>query len=790
MPPPVPPVPLKDHCSGIHDNTLFVYSPDAFQSLPLRSDAQWSQEPMGISVTGATCVMGGTDGDNFKPALYVVGGSTNSSSIQYPGLQRYSFRDKKWETINPIVAVTQNRHNHGTAYLNSSSSILVYAGAQDGNTNPSTQTFLMSTVPPYGVRSFESAGAPPAVNPMTMPWSDSLAVMVGGGSSNNQVFTFGPDQGWQNVGVTLTNPVPDHSIAQCGLLSLDDGSKVLETFDMSRSPNAVTRTVLLNPGGAPASSGQSIGKRQADDTLFRRQENGPTLNDFPKYNGSLAPTATRNGFALAQGPDNLIVIAGGSSQDSLCIFNPNQNSWLNATRLLQGKASTISTGGNGNNPATSSIPAPSSSSTASVPTDTGPSKNRVLTILGAVLGGIFGLAALCVIALLLLKWIKGRRERRSQRRSFDFSTDRKEAASRISFEDTGIQPLSTAAQPMGRGPVPTSGSVAEFTGQYPSQRQPPSRPLILEDSTVGIARSDNINNAPPLSRPLIPSQPRDEPRPNTSGASTSAADASSSDVDPTLNGSNRRTDEGWAKYFQGDNATLAQGRSTYASQESESDYRSSYFPDRESQVRDQRPSPGPGMLRDSRGNILPHMAVAMGSPSIEHPSADGRGTGLVVAEGTAGKISNVDADSSSSISADEEIETRDKSNEVDYDRIGDEYSSGIPSSIPDGHAWAPGSSAANGTRAPSSNYTNSIYPPTSIGGARDTNIPTFPMPSSRPLTRWPDDEGGTLPASSRQDGPPPRPRRPSQQVRDYFGPNPGRGTGNSDDMSWLNLGNH
>lgn len=742
---------------------------------------------MGVSVTGATCAMGGIDGDNSKSALYVIGGSTNSS-FQYSGLQRYNFKEKKWDTINPIVPVTQNRRSHGTAYLNSSSSILVYAGSQDGNTDPSTQTFLVSTVPPYGVSAYESRGAPPAVNPVTMPWSDTLAMMVGGGTSNNQVFTFGPDQGWQNVGVTLTNPIPDHSIAQCGLLSLNDGSKVLETFDMSQSPNAVTRTLLLNPGGAPASTGQSIGTRQVEDPLLRRQEHDLTLSAFPKYNGSLAPAATRTGFALAQGPDNLVVIAGGSPVDPLCIFNQSENSWLNATRFLQGKTSTVSTGGNGNNPSTSSIPSPSSSPTPSAPTDTGPSKNRVLTILGAVLGGIFGLAALCVIALLLLRWLKARKERGSRRRSFEYPDDKKETVPRISFEDTGIQPLSTAAQPMGLAPVPPSAVPAVYNGQYSGQRMPPSKPLIPENSNIGVTRSENTTSAPPNSRPLIPSQPRDEPRPDTSGASTSAADASSEDVDPTLNGSNRRTDEGWAKYFQGDNATLAEGRSTYASQGSDSDYRGSYWPDRQSQIHDRRGSPVTGMLRDSRGNVLPHMMVAMGSPNIEHPSADGRGTGLAVAEGTAGKISNVGADSSSATSSDEDNDARRQSNGVDYDRIGDEYSSGIPSSIPDGHAWVPGSSGAQGQRAPSSNYTNSIYPPASIG-ARDTNIPAFPMPSSRPLTRWPDEEG-VLPPASRQGGPPARPRRPSQQVRDYFGPNPGRGTGNSDDMSWLNLGNH
>src|SRR5271168_3882014 len=123
MAPPSPPVALKNHCSVIYNNVLYVYSPDAFQILPLEPNTQWSREPNGVSVTGATCVLGGLDGDNSKPALYVVGGATNSSFTSYPGLQRYSILDKLWQTITPIVPVTQNRLRPGTAYLNASSAI-------------------------------------------------------------------------------------------------------------------------------------------------------------------------------------------------------------------------------------------------------------------------------------------------------------------------------------------------------------------------------------------------------------------------------------------------------------------------------------------------------------------------------------------------------------------------------------------------------------------------------------------------------------------------------------------
>ena len=837
MPPPAPPVALKDHCSVIENDTLYVYSPAAFQSLPLRSDAQWSQEPMGISVTGATCVQGGIDGDNSRPALYVVGGSTNSSSIQYPGLQRYDFQDKRWDTVTPIVPVTQNRQSHGATYLNSSSSIVVYAGSQNGDSNPSTQTFLMSTVPPYGVQAYQSQGAPPAVRPLMMAWNNDLAVMMGGGPSNNQLYTFGPQEGWQNVGVTLTGGLPDSSVAQCGLLSLGDGSKVLETFDMSQSPNSVTRTVILNPGGIPAAPGQSVGKRTSEEPPAKRQRRDLTLNDLPKYNGTLAPKATRNGFSLAQGADNRIVISGGSTEDPLCIFNQDDNSWLNATQFLQGKASQVSIGGGNNSPASSATPAPSSSPTTSSSDNGGSSKSHVLTILGAVLGAIFGLAALCIIALLLLRFLKKRKGEARRRRSLDFPVDHKDPDSQFGMDDRDTSPLSLAPQPMGRGPVPLSASAAVFSGQTQGQQKSISpvpnnasvRPAATnsnagygqrapdnesgfytgpttnstrlaqrkpgDDTTFGQGTGANpivASSIPVRTRsPLVSPQP-EETRPNTG-----AADASSGEIDPSLHGTNRRTDEGWAKYFQGSN-TIADGRSTYASQASESDYRGSYWRDVDNQTGERRKSPGPGRLRDSQGNILTRMNIAMGSPSIEHPSSDGRGTGLVVHQGQSGKISNGSADSSSSMS-EEDAKKRHES-EVDYDGIGDAYSSGIPASINDGQAWEPvgntWSGPAQRPRAPSSSYTTSVYPPTAAGGDRDTQISSFPLPggNNRPLTRWPDEDGNlpptSQPATARHVGPPPvRPPRPSAQIRDYFGPNPGQERMNSD-MSWLNLGNN
>jgi len=82
---PKPSVAIRNHCSVIHDGVIYVYSPDAFQTLALTEGAQWKEEVNGISVTGAVCVKGGVDGDNSKSALYVVGGATNASTTARSG---------------------------------------------------------------------------------------------------------------------------------------------------------------------------------------------------------------------------------------------------------------------------------------------------------------------------------------------------------------------------------------------------------------------------------------------------------------------------------------------------------------------------------------------------------------------------------------------------------------------------------------------------------------------------------------------------------------------------------
>ena len=125
---PTPEFPLENVCSTIFDNTLFTYSPTAFQSLELTKGATWKTLAMGVSTSGAVCVKTTPVNNGNASALWIVGGQSNETD--YQGLQRYSFMDQTWETIKTMDAIARDRLWHGAAYLNKSDSILMYAGTQ------------------------------------------------------------------------------------------------------------------------------------------------------------------------------------------------------------------------------------------------------------------------------------------------------------------------------------------------------------------------------------------------------------------------------------------------------------------------------------------------------------------------------------------------------------------------------------------------------------------------------------------------------------------------------------
>ena len=638
---------------------------------------------MGESVSDARCVQGGTAGENSDAALYVVGGTSSNSG--YSGLQRYLFDDGRWETIALGQLVTQNRLRHGAAYLQASSSILVYGGSQDGTTAPSTQTFTISTTPPYNVNSLPSQGAPLVVSPSLLPWDNQTAVLIGG-SANANVFLFSTSSGWVESKMSLAASISD----ELGVATIldSDGSRILEIFNTSVSPNTVSSIALMDAGGVPAPRGQQVGtansSASSSSSHIRRRD--VTLASFPAYNGSLAPTTIRNNFSLAQSSDGKVVISGGSSTDPLCIFDQFQNSWVNVTKLFNGDeddvqrplptASSSSTMTSASTATSSSPTSPSSSST--IGTDATNSPSSIRMIIGATLGSLLGLAVILIIILLVLRRQTRKQKPPGKHTARRYSADNK---NRLSFQDQGLEPLARAAYPMALGPVPSVDSLAIISGKAGSPRA---------TAVVGSpAHLPSPNPQKPNPVPRVVSRWPDGTTRLHSGLVEAPVARSPPDERPR---GDRTTDEGWSKYFKdiGD-TTLAveparSTRSSQASNETKSDYRSSQWPS------------VPGIALGVLDEPHPLNRVQVGSPSTElFPSKEG---GLLHQSQMA-KISSVD--SLSIVSEDD-----------DQDPV-DAFSSGVPASINDESSWL----EVVSERPQSSNYTGSYYPPSLSHGMPD-----------------------------------------------------------------------
>lgn len=577
MPLPTPPVPLKDHCSVIYNDILYTYQADAFQSLDLSNGATWKQLPMGVPTNSSTCVQGQVNNDQ---AFIVVGGTTSTQN--YHGLQHYSFSSNKWTSDQPLDGVATQRVGHGSAYLQQSSSILVYAGSQDNDYAPSSQTFVMQTNPPYNVQAF-SSDATPTTYPLLMPWNSTHALMLGGGATNMALFTFGPEDGWQQLNVSLPNALKDSSKVQATILNGNDGSKVLEIFDMSTSPNQITTLLLQNATSTSTSSKRTYSPTQHHPSKLRKRDT--TLAARPAYNSTLAPQDTRNGFALAQdSKTGLVVASGGNDQVPLAIFNQTGNQWLDPNAFF----------GNEPSPTTSSSPsshpnspgaagsAPSSASAGSPPgAGARPDhnvQNKSLKILGGVLGGVFGVAIFLVLLLLLLRFWRKRKAKQRKRQDSSYVLENKQE---MDFQDVGADYMKEAGFSPNRSNHRRNKSdksdasvqvrAVDRAGAASSQSKRALLHAKGESASSGKSFWSRNTKSPDKSPPII-SAP-------IMGESLSQSMASPERSEP-------RADTGWSRYFTNDNskefaaATIAGHErdarpATYGSQcQSDSDYTS------------------------------------------------------------------------------------------------------------------------------------------------------------------------------------------------------------------------
>ncbi|KAJ1331339.1 cell wall integrity and stress response component [Microdochium nivale] len=428
---PKPDVPLKGDCSVIHDGTLYSYSAAAFQSLKLEEGATWNKLPAGVSVEGGVCV-GSTPADAARAGFFVVGGTGGKND--YTGLQKFSYASKTWETLTPNADVpnfdnhvTKNRRWHSAIYMPASGKILIFAGSDDGVQFPSASTFAVDTTAPYKVSAFDTNIAPPAVAPLLLPWSDTQAVMVGGGPTNTNVVLFDFTTKWVSTGASLAAPLQDPSVHKAALMRGEDSSVHLYTFDATTSPTTVRRIMLWNEVGAPIEKAVPVEVKGGAAANARRQL---TAHAWPQYNATLAPMSKRSEYSFATSKDGLMVLAGGSDNDVLAMFDGKRNAWMNATDFLVGSqfvinssptlsatSSTVSTTSTSTSDlatATSSSPLAPTTVESATPSETAAAAAistglATTTILGIVLGVVFGLVILLALLLLCIKRARAQR---------------------------------------------------------------------------------------------------------------------------------------------------------------------------------------------------------------------------------------------------------------------------------------------------------------------------------------------------------------------------------------------
>ncbi|KAI1127683.1 hypothetical protein F5Y10DRAFT_189117 [Nemania abortiva] len=720
---PEPPLTLAGGCTVIFNNTLYSYSKAGLQSLELEEGAEWKKLPGGTSVDGGVCV-GSTPKDSSSAGLFIVGGK--SSEADYPGLQKFIYSTGEWKTITPQVTVTKDRVYHSAAYLNSTESLLVYAGSTDGSANLSQQTFTIATSEPYGVLAFQSDISPPGIAPLLLPWSETQVALIGGNSWNTKVMLFdttvevnGIAGSWVDSGATLAEPLPKNTTEiKAAIIQADDKSKHLYTFDLTTMPNTVNRTVLIDAEGAPVvlsapvKPAAAAAKKEVVDGETSIHRRDLRANNWPSYNSTFAPTSTRTDYSIATDSSGLVVMSGGNDNDVLCMFNARENSWENATAVLRKESissqsipSTPSTVATSTTSTSSINSATSAALTTSTPSSTAiPTHSKSLaptTVLGIALGSIFGAALLLALILLFLK-------RRQQRKSYieagharrasgipekDFFHDDLAKTSGGYFKGHNQQDsqgsFSSMAIFLGKSQKPailrkgssdtkrnSSGSVYNKDIKHTIGRPQPQ----MSTQPAFLAQPGNVTMPPESARPI----PRSRP----------AADPDSA----------MRRSSGWNRYWSGGSTSILGFSSASKSRrDTEVSDESSRYSDVR---RTQDSATVPPLQVSGEGRPSFHF-VHSGSPTISQYDPK-------IKEGLSGQIERpVSAVSAVSSSG---------------------YSSGIPPSVHD--AWDPTVPKKPwGTdRAPSSAYSNSTisegFYPTGLG-APSANRPPMGMGMSR-----------------------------------------------------------
>ncbi|KAI1395980.1 hypothetical protein F4819DRAFT_156530 [Hypoxylon fuscum] len=699
---PQPPVSLTGACSVIFNNTLYSYSADGFESIALEEGAEWKTLKDGQSVEGGVCI-GSTPKDSSAAGFFVVGGKSTSSD--YPGLQKYTYSTGKWETITPETPVTKDRQWHSATYINSSDTILIYSGSMDGEPNLSSQTFTIKATEPHSVLAFQSTLSPPGIAPILLPWTESQAVMIGGNPTNTKVMLFDTNS-WSDSGISLAEPITKNTTdVKAVLVTGDDGSKHLYTFDLTTSPNTVNRTMLLDERAAPIANAAPVAASGTTRRLVEGEveKRALTATEWPKYNSTLAPEATRSGYSIASDSNGLVVMTGGNDDEILCMFDAKANGWKNATEVFgaQKVFSIESTPSSTSSSVPSSTSAPSITSTATPAATTtaaaaaAPASNSdyalpPTTLLGVVLGTIFGVA---IILLAILFWIKHRK------RQNHLETGHARRASGIPDEkDFFREDVAKASGGQFRGHVPqdSAGSFSSMAILMGKVQKPPIQRKASNDTRrSSLSSIFNKQFKSTIGRPQLVS-----PEPELSLADEKGVSfaANSNDPKPRPRPAVERSEDdgmrrssGWNRYWSGGSAlsVLGFGTNGNSKRETQASEQSSFYSEGKHRMT-QDSATVPALRVEGRPELN---RVITGSPTVSQYNPQ-------TTQGMTAQIERpVSATSSSG------------------------YSSGIPASVRD--TWDPTMATKKwgNERAPSSAYSNSIYQ-TGLGPPGTSRPPT------------------------------------------------------------------
>ncbi|EME89724.1 uncharacterized protein MYCFIDRAFT_89938 [Pseudocercospora fijiensis CIRAD86] len=692
---PLPESSLSGHCAAIDRDTLYVLDNDGgLQSLPLKKNATWTEETKtDYKVKAPACVKDDADG-----ALYVIGGGSDDGTFM--GVQRYLFNDKRWEAITPLADVLQNRMNHSIAYLEDSQSILIYAGApEDQPADLSSQTFLLSTQYPYDIQGYLSY-APPANNPILQPWNSSHAVLVGGQTLRNEIWLFGPSEGWTNL-------------------------SILQVFDMHTSPNTAQGIVLLGEGGRPAHTGETVGAASSSNP----QKRDLSISSWPTYNSTNAPTSTREDCSIARNSDGVIVMAGGNDNDPLIMYDQSENSWIDANKFFSSKQQQPLQASSTSKPSATATPTESAtpSSTTAAASAGGPSAHdKMMRTLGITLGVLCGIAALFILVLLFLRWRKMKAKKRDgYLQEKDGAGE--DGAGRLSFADRGASFMKEAGLSSHElAPPPrqdrfdrnngSHSSLAIMTNKWGNggSRTRGQEPKASFESTAQLVKDKHGNFVPTENHEMmdigdkVPVPKSNLPVPGGVASSTAL------DKDTRIE---RKRSSGWSKYFATSQPTGPNGLShlpaayakpkTLSAQSMTSDAASEYSQD------ERRPSqmstiPSSALVppldidfsKTVDGQRLSH--VARGSPRFMDSREDLSRTGSAGQQSSAQKGQIVDPRSSQATS----VGSFDNRSTLSSNLTSDLYNESAQT------AWTPMSGdIVNRGRATSSVYTNSVHDP-------------------------------------------------------------------------------